>query len=192
MVGIPRLSKIAKRSVTNELNFHVELVWQKHEDDNTTTRLMITVIMVRIPSALSRHHTEKLVKHSITNELRRLSHSSRIHLADTLTTRSRENGSEREGRETPQLQEMTSIVDTTVPLQDVSNFSEESTRACTTQLASTNEPKRTLHTNDVALLSLTLSPMHARWPLSSSSKPHSFSKAHLGREGGKITKERRP
>ena len=129
MVGISRLSKIAKRSVTNELDFHVELVWQKHEDDNTTTRLMITVIMVRIPSALSRHHTEKLVKHSITNELRRLSHSSRIHLADTLTTRSRENGSESEGRETPQLQEMTSAVDTTVPL-----------KMCPTSLRNQREP----------------------------------------------------
>ena len=106
---------------------------------------MSTVIMVRILSALSRHHTEKFVKHSTTNEHRRLSHLSRIHLADTLTTRSRENGSESEGRETPQVQEMTSALDTTVPLQDVSNFSEESTRNCTAQLASTNEPKRTLH-----------------------------------------------
>ena len=106
----------------------------KHNNENhTTTRLMSTVLMVRIPSALSRHLTEK-VKHSTTNE-RRLSHLSRIHLADTLS----------EGRETPQLQEMTSALDTTVPLQDVSNFSEESTRTCTAQLAST---KRTLHTND--------------------------------------------
>ena len=144
--------------------------------------------MVRTPSALSRHHTEKLVKHIATNELWRLSHLSRIHLADTLTTRSREKGSENESREAPQLQEMTSALDTTVPLQDVSNFSEESTRARTAKLASMNEPKRTLHTNDVALLSLTLSAMHARWPLSSSSEPHSFSKAHIGREGGKKNK----
>ena len=35
---------------------HVELVWQTHHDDNSTTRHMSTVLMVKVPSVLSRRH----------------------------------------------------------------------------------------------------------------------------------------
>ena len=39
---------------------HVELVWHTHHDNNSTRRLMSTVLMVKVPSVLSpRHHTHE-------------------------------------------------------------------------------------------------------------------------------------